>query len=187
MWTDWQPAKVTQSPIPNRLSPRITIIVAMAKNRVIGAGNKLPWHLSADLKRFKALTMGHHIIMGRKTWESFGRLLPGRHHVIVSRQPGYGVAGAQVVHSLDAAIAACAGDDELFVIGGGEIYRQALPVTDRIYLTEIGREFDGDTRFPELDKAVWRLTERTPGSSHDIDYAFCNYDRVSGELRQESA
>lgn len=172
---------------PQGPKPRISIIVAMAKNRVIGANNQLPWHLSADLKRFKALTMGHHIIMGRKTWESFGRLLPGRRHVIVSRQPGYSVAGAQVVHSLDAAIAACTGDDEIFVIGGGEIYRQALPVTDRIYLTEIIREFDGDTRFPELDKALWRLTERTPGRNHDIDYAFCNYERVSGDLQRTSA
>ena len=98
----------------------------MASNRVIGANGAIPWHLPEELKRFKSLTMGHHIIMGRKTWESIGRLLPGRTTVIVTRQPGYRVPGAIVAHSLDEAIAACGDDDEIFVIGGAELYAQAL-------------------------------------------------------------
>ena len=151
----------------------------MAKNRVIGRDGHLPWHISEDLKRFKRLTMGHHIVMGRKTWESLGRLLPGRHHVIVSRQAGYRVTGAQVVQSLDAALAACASDDEIFIIGGGEIYRQALPVTDRIYLTEVAIEADGDTVFPEFSAEKWFETAREPKDdpASAIDYAFLTLER----------
>src|SRR5688500_20320974 len=113
----------------------------MARNGVIGAGGKIPWHLPGELKLFKELTMGHHIIMGRKTYESIGRLLPGRTTVIVTRQKDYAVEGAIVAHSTAEAIAACEGDDEVFVIGGADLFRETLPIADRLYLTtvEIGR------------------------------------------------
>lgn len=165
---------------PQGPKPRISIIVAMAKNRVIGADNKLPWHLSADLKRFKALTMGHHIIMGRKTFESIGRILPGRRYVIVSRAPDCAVAGAVVVDSVDRAVAACADDAEIFIIGGGEIYAAALPLADRIYATEIGRKFEGDTYFPELDIRQWRATAREEhiDDVQNLTFAFVTYDRA---------
>jgi len=136
--------------------PRVSLLVAMARNRVIGAQGRLPWHIPADLKRFKALTMGHHIVMGRKTFESIGRLLPGRTTVILTRQPAYRVPGAIVVRSLDEALEECHGDDEIFVIGGGELYREALPRADRIYLTEVDGEFAGDTYFPQLDRNQWQ-------------------------------
>src|SRR5262245_42363450 len=125
-----------QSPITNHPS-HLSLIVAMSKNRVIGANGAIPWHLPDELRLFKRLTMGHHIVMGRKTWDSIGRLLPGRTTVIVSRQPGLQVAGALVAHSLEEAITACAADDEIFVIGGAELFRAALPLADRLYLTVV--------------------------------------------------
>jgi dihydrofolate reductase len=132
----------------------------MASNRVIGANNALPWHISSDLKRFKALTMGHHIIMGRKTFESIGRVLPGRTSVVLSRNPAYRPTHALVAADLGAALALAAGDSEVFVVGGAEIYRSALPVADRILLTEINRDFDGDTFFPEIDLTTWHTVSR---------------------------
>jgi len=117
--------------------PRLSLIVAMAKNRVIGADGKIPWHLPDELQLFKTVTMGHHIIMGRKTYESINRLLPGRTTVIVTRQHDYTIAGAKIAHTLDEAVTLCAGDSEIFVIGGGELYRAALPKADRIYLTVV--------------------------------------------------
>ena len=151
----------------------------MAKNRVIGRDGHLPWHIPEDLKRFKQLTMGHHIVMGRKTWESLGRLLPGRRHVIVSRQAGFSVTRAQVVQSLDAALAACTSDDEIFIIGGGKIYRQALPVTDRIYLTEVALDVEGDTVFPKIQSDDWREAAREAklDVTNSIDYVFLTLDR----------
>lgn len=128
----------------------------MARNRVIGASGRIPWHLPDELRLFRRLTMGHPMIMGRKTYESIGRLLPGRTTVIVTRQPGYAVPGAVVAHSLDEAIAACAGHEEIFVIGGAELYRAALPRADRIYLTTVDAEPAGDTFMPELDPGEWR-------------------------------
>lgn len=150
----------TRSSIPDPRSPRVSLIVAMASNRVIGAGNKLPWHLSSDLKRFKALTMGHHIVMGRKTFESIGRLLPGRTTVVVSRNPGFRFEGALVAGSLDKALAAASDDNEVFVIGGEQIFREALKIADRILLTEIHRAFEGDVFFPPLPPAEWVETAR---------------------------
>ena len=138
---------------------QLSIIVAYAQNRVIGINNKLPWHLPEDLKRFRALTMGHHMIMGRKTYESLGRLLPGRTTVIVSRNKHYQVEGAIVVSSLEAAIAACAGDDEPFLIGGAELYRAGLHLANYLYVTEIKQEFKGDAFFPALANA-WQETSR---------------------------
>ena len=142
------------------MKPRLSLIVAMAKNRVIGINNTLPWHLPADLKHFKALTMGHHIVMGRKTYESIGKPLPGRTSVVVTRNADYSAPGAVVVNSLAAAIAACANDEEIFVIGGADIYTQALPLADTLYLTEIQQEVAGDAHFPEIDENVWHEAER---------------------------
>ncbi|MGH8597027.1 MAG: dihydrofolate reductase [Gammaproteobacteria bacterium] len=168
------------SPIPNPASPRISIVVAYAANRVIGRGGIIPWHLSEDLKRFRRITMGHHIVMGRKTWESIGRLLPGRNHIIISRKPDYGVRGATVVESLDAAIAAAGSDTDIFIIGGGEIYALVLPVADRILATELGRAYEGDTYFPELEMGIWRESARE--SAYDeaagIGYSFVTYERA---------
>ncbi|MDH3287790.1 MAG: dihydrofolate reductase [Betaproteobacteria bacterium] len=139
-------------------SPRLSIIVAMARNRVIGASGAIPWHLPGELKRFRNITMGHHIIMGRKTWESIGRTLPGRTSVIITRNSGYRAPGALVTHSLDEAISACRGDEEIFVIGGAELYAQALPRASRLYLTVVEADVEGDTWMPELDAGIWRET-----------------------------
>ncbi len=137
----------------------------MASNRVIGADNKLPWHLPSDLKRFKVLTMGHHIIMGRKTFESIGRLLPGRTTVIVTSNPGFLFEGALVANSLEKAIALSGSDDEIFVIGGEQIFREAIKIADRILLTEIDSEFEGDVYFPPISPAEW--TETAHENLHD--------------------
>jgi dihydrofolate reductase len=140
---------------------RVSLIVAIAENGVIGRGGKLPWHLSDDLRRFKELTMGHTVIMGRRTWESIGRPLPGRQMVVISRQPAYEAAGCQVVSNLDDAleIAQQIDDDEAFVIGGEEVYRLALPRADRLYVTRVHANVEGDTRFREFDLAQWKLLE----------------------------
>ena len=166
-------------PEAQRRKRRISILVAMARNRVIGKEGQLPWHLSADLKRFKQLTMGHHIVMGRKTWESIGRLLPGREHVIISRQTGYAVPGAKVVRSLDAALAEAQDDREVFIIGGGEIYALALPVTDRILLTEIDRDFDGDAWFPQLPEGAWKETDRVRSmdEASGLEFSYVTLER----------
>ncbi len=159
---------------------RTSIIVAMAKNRVIGANNTLPWHLPADLKHFKALTMGHHMIMGRKTFESIGRALPGRITVVVTRNTDYFVPDVIVVNSLEAAISACGDDQEIFVIGGAELYRQAIDLADRIYLTEIDADISGDTHFTEFDRMLWHETEReshAPDAKNVHAYHFVMYDR----------
>jgi dihydrofolate reductase len=160
--------------------PRISIIVAHSANRVIGASGKMPWHLPDDLKHFKALTMGHSIVMGRKTWESLGRLLPGRRHVVVSRNPGYAVSGATVVSLLDDALLACAGESEIFVIGGGDIYKQVLPKSDRLYITEIDSEYEGDTYFPGLDASCWEESERIPNIDQRSGqrFSFVTLDRI---------
>ena len=128
---------------------KISIIVAMADKRVIGHDNRLPWHLPADLKHFKATTMGKPIIMGRKTWESIGRPLPGRTNIVVTRDPRYTADGCVVVHSIDAALQACSGNEEVMVIGGAEFYRQVLPEASTLYLTLVHDEFEGDALFPE--------------------------------------
>ena len=138
----------------------VSVIAAVADNNAIGLDNGLPWHLPEDLKHFRSLTMGHHIIMGRKTYESLGRLLPGRTTVIVTRQTDYCVAGALVAGSLDEAVSLCGNDDEVFVIGGAELYKLALPIADKLYLTEVSGEFSADTFFPEYDKAAWREVAR---------------------------
>jgi dihydrofolate reductase len=153
----------------------------MAKNRVIGANNAIPWHLPGELKMFKTITMGHHIIMGRNTWKSIGRLLPGRTTVIVTRQHDFCVPGAIVADSLDTALAACGNDDEIFVIGGAQLYAAALPRADRIYLTQIDAEVEGDTLMPQFDLAQWRERSTQAFSADEknrYDYRLTVYDRA---------
>lgn len=134
----------------------ISLIVAVARNGVIGDKNTLLWHISEDLKHFKALTSGHPVIMGRKTYESLGRPLPNRTNVVITRQE-IEIPGCRVVHSLDEALALFPADEECFIIGGAQIYAEALPRADRFYLTRVFCDYEGDTRFPEWDEAQWRL------------------------------
>lgn len=156
----------------------LNIIVAMARNRVIGIDNKLPWHIPGDLKYFKGLTMGHHIIMGRKTYESIGRPLPGRTTVIVSRDPGYVQDGCLVAHSLEEAIRLSEGDDQVFFVGGGSLYEQALPRVGRLYITEIQADYDGDAHFPDFDRALWREVSRDRRRSEDgLEFDYVVYER----------
>ncbi|MBI2312538.1 MAG: dihydrofolate reductase [Betaproteobacteria bacterium] len=161
--------------------PRISIIVAVARNGVIGRDNKLPWHLPADLKYFKALTLGHHLVMGRKTFESIGKALPGRTSVVVTRQPGYRAPGVIVAGSVEQALAACAADTEVFVIGGAELFAQILERANRLYFTEIQRDFVGDVLLPEFDRSQWREVSRErhrvdgPGG---LEYHFVVYERA---------
>jgi dihydrofolate reductase len=160
---------------------RFSIIAAMASNRVIGVNNTLPWRLPADLAHFKALTLGHHIIMGRKTYESLGRPLPGRTSVIITRDRTYTVPGCVVVHTLNEAMAACDCDAEAFFIGGADLYRQALELADRMYLTEVKTEVVGDAWFPEFDRARWMESDRKhyqADEKNGYDYDFVTYDRA---------
>lgn len=160
--------------------PRVCLIAALSSNGVIGAGGRLPWHLPEDLKYFKAQTLGCPVIMGRRTWESIGRPLPGRRNVVVSRNPALRAAGANIADSLEDAIAQCTGEAKVFVIGGGDLYRAALPLADRILLTEIHREFAGDVCFPEFDRDEWRETERLPNTAADgLRFDFVRYERTA--------
>ena len=154
--------------------PLVSLVAALARNRVIGAGNRMPWHLPEDLRRFKRLTMGAPVIMGRKTHQSIGKPLPGRRNIVVTRRPGAAWAGCEVAHSLGAALALAAGAPEVFVIGGAELYRLALPRADRLYLTLIDADYAGDALFPEIDPAQWRETAREPGAG----FAFVTYQRA---------
>lgn len=138
----------------------LSLIVACAKNRVIGLNNALPWHLPEDLKRFRALTTGHHIIMGRKTYESLGRLLPGRTTIIVTRNKKYKVEGALIAHGLQAAWILASGDAEPFVIGGAELYQEGLKLATKLYITKVKAEFEGDAFFPEINESEWKLVEK---------------------------
>ena len=148
---------------------RTSLIAAMTENRVIGHDGGMPWHLPADLAYFKRLTMGHHVIMGRRTIESFGRLLPGRTNVIISRQPGYVFPGATIVSTLEAGLvqAKQAGETEAFIGGGQAIYELALPIAQRIYLTVIHATLAGDTFFPEFQESAWRRVSEEHRSADD--------------------
>ena len=151
----------------------LSLIVARASNGVIGKDNQLPWRLPADLKYFKAVTMGKPIVMGRKTFESIGRPLPGRHNIVVTRNPDFTSNGITVVHSVEAAIAAAIEVAEIMLIGGTELYKLSLPLADRIYLTEIHQDFDGDAHFPVLESR-WREISREDHISDDgLGYSFC--------------
>ncbi|NCT37842.1 dihydrofolate reductase [Bacillus sp. EB93] len=143
----------------------ISLIVAMDQNRVIGKNNKLPWHLPADLQYFKQVTMGHPIVMGRKTFESIGRVLPGRENVIVTRNQEFKAEGCVVLHDIaQIKMFADNHEEEVFVIGGAEIFKEILPFTDRLYITEIHETFEGDTFFPEIDENEWDEISSKPGS-----------------------
>ncbi|HET9425216.1 MAG TPA: dihydrofolate reductase [Gemmatimonadaceae bacterium] len=163
---------------------KLSLIAALSTNNVIGRANGLPWHLPTDLKRFKALTMGHHYIAGRKTYESVGRPLPGRTNIVITRQPGFAPEGVQVVHSLEEALrlAAAAGEIEAFVGGGGEIFAQALHRADRMYLTRVHADIEGDTFFPEFDDvSEWRLTDAEhfdADEKNEYPFSFLTYDRA---------
>jgi dihydrofolate reductase len=160
--------------------PRITLVAAMARNRVIGRAGGMPWHLPADLAHFKAVTLGHPVLMGRKTFESIGRALPGRLNIVISRGRPELPEGVLLCASLDEAIAACAGHAELMVIGGGEIYRQALDRAERLALTLIDAEIDGDTWFPDFQLGPWRLsamTARPPDERNPYRLVFADFLR----------
>lgn len=159
----------------------ISLIVAVARNRVIGEDNRMIWHISEDLKHFKAITSGHPVIMGRKTFESLGRPLPHRTNVVISRQTDYRAEGCTVVNSLIAALLLFPATEEVFIIGGAQIYAQALPLADRFYLTEVDADYSGDTYFPEWDRSGWRLTEHKSfprGEKFPHPFAFLRYDRI---------
>jgi dihydrofolate reductase len=161
----------------------------MDRNGLIGAAGRLPWHASADLKRFKARTMGHHLVMGRKTFESIGRLLPGRTSVIVTRQADYRVPGAVVAHSLSEAIEHAAGDTEVFVIGGAELFRDALPIADRIYVTEVEGQYQGDVFFPDWPRSDWRAIsrERIPAVAEQPALSFVTWERLRSPAQHPAA
>jgi len=157
----------------------LSLIVAVSGNGIIGINNTLPWHLPEDLKRFRALTTGHHIIMGRKTYESLNRLLPGRTTVIVTRNRDYAVPGAVITHSLQEAIAKCGDDPEAFLIGGAELYAEGFELADKLYLTEIHAEYEGDAFLPEFDRQQWREVARDPHvSANGLSFSYVTYLRV---------
>jgi dihydrofolate reductase len=166
---------------PGAASPPLEIVAAVAANGVIGAHNRMPWHLPADLRRFRALTTGHAVIMGRRTWESIGRALPHRQNIVVSRAPAFCAEGVQAAASLDEALALVTLPAPAFCIGGGELYREALSRATTLHLTEIGASFDGDATFPAFDRALWRETAREPhppDAPGGAPYAFVTYARA---------
>jgi dihydrofolate reductase len=159
--------------------PRIYLIAAVASNGVIGVNGKLPWHLPEDLKHFKRLTLGHPIIMGRLTWESLGKALPGRENIVVTRTAGYDAPDAAVASSLGAALALCADEPVVFVIGGHRLFVESLPVATGLVLTEIARDYEGDTWFPELDRSQWREIQREAHTAADgVRFDFVRYEKT---------
>ena len=159
----------------------ISIIVAVAANNVIGGENKLLWHIKEDLQRFKSLTSGHAVIMGRKTWESLGRPLPNRTNIVITRNPDYKPEGALVASSLESALELAGQDEEKFIIGGGEIYRQAMVLADKLYITHVECSYEGDTTFPEILAEQWRVTEEVRferGEKYEYPFRFTNYERI---------
>ena len=150
----------------------------MSSNRVIGVNNTLPWHLSEDLKHFKSLTTGHTIIMGRKTYESIGRPLPNRRNIVISRNSNTSYEGVEVVHSLEDAFSISTNDKEVFVIGGSNIYEQALSFVDQLYITEIKKSFLGDAFFPEINKQIWIEYSRDDHITNDgLEFSFVKYQK----------
>ena len=161
---------------------KISIVVAMASNRVIGLNNTMPWHLSADLQNFKKITMGKPILMGRRTFESIGRPLPGRKNIIVSRNKDYKQQGCLVYNSIDEALENCRDEEEIMIVGGACFYETMLPVADRIYLTQIHKHFEGDTFFPEFDSSLWREIERMDFNDDQnvaFDYSFITLEKIN--------
>ena len=158
----------------------ITLIAAVAENNALGKDNQLLWHLPNDFKRFKTITSGHYIIMGRKTFESFPKPLPNRMHVIITRQKNYTSENCIVVDSLQTAISVCPKDEELFIIGGGEIYKQSIEIADKLDITKVHTTFEADTYFPEIDLNKWKLISEefhTKDEKHHFDFTFQTYLR----------
>ena len=147
--------------------PKVYLVAAVAANGVIGKDGGLSWHLPEDLKHFKRLTLGHPVIMGRKTWESLGKPLPGRENIVVTGRPGYEAPGAAVANSLQAALALCAAEPVAFVIGGQQLFAESLPLASGLVLTEIQRDFPGDAWFPEYDRSKWREAQREAHTAAD--------------------
>lgn len=164
------------------MKAKITLIVAKAENNVIGNNNELIWHLPNDLKRFKALTTGHPILMGRKTFESIGRPLPNRINIVITRNLEWNQEGIQTATSLENAIeVASQNDSEIFIIGGGNIYQQSLELADVLEVTEVHQEFEGDAHFPEIDLSIWKETfrEKHPiDEKHKFEYSFVTYEKI---------
>ena len=175
------PASAAQTGALSTSAPaRITLIVARARNGVIGRANAMPWKIPGEQAFFKRTTIGHPIVMGRKTWESIGRPLPGRRSIVVTRNPAYRADGAEVAASLDEAITRCAGLPEMFVIGGAELYRAALPRADRLIITDIDADFDGDTYLDAPDPNVWREAARDtqpPTAERPFAFAYVTWLR----------
>lgn len=162
----------------------LSLIVAISENYVIGREGQLPWHLSADLKRFKKLTMGHHIVMGRKTYDSIGRQLPGRTSVVLTRQTDWSVEGVLTATGLETALELAGDDEEVFIIGGSQIYQLALPLVERLYVTRVQASVSGDTYFPEITSEQWQLEQTDSFSAdekNDHDYSFLVYSRIGGQ------
>ena len=159
---------------------KISLIVAVAENGIIGTGGTMPWHITEDFRHFKEVTLGHSVIMGRKTYESIGRPLPRRRNIVITRNAELRFEGCEMATSLEAALAMCEGEEEVFVIGGGEIYRQAMPLAHKLYITHVGVRAEGDTRFPDIDPTVWhevRREEFARGSEFPHPFAFVDYEK----------
>lgn len=157
---------------------KLSIIVAMSSNRAIGINNTLPWHLSEDLKHFKTLTTGHTIIMGRKTYESIGKPLPNRRNIVVTRNLNTFYDGVEIVHSLEDAFSISSNDEEVFIIGGSNIYEQSLNLVKHLYITEIKKAFEGDAFFPKIDKSLWTESAReTHTSSDGLEFSFVSLQK----------
>lgn len=159
----------------------LSLIVAVDQNNLIGNNNQLPWHLPADLKYFKATTMGYPIIMGRKTFESIGKPLPGRRNLIVTRNTSYKAAGCEVYYDLVSAVTRCVSKKECFVIGGAELFTMALPYSKKLYMTKVHHSFEGDTHFPEIKPNEWQLVSETHHKADEVnkyDYSFLIYSRI---------
>jgi dihydrofolate reductase len=159
---------------------QLSLIVAMDENRLIGSGNGLPWRLPADLAFFKRTTMGKPIIMGRKTFDSIGRALPGRRNIVITRDPQFSAPDCEIAGDVDEALALCAQADEIMLIGGASLYEQTLPRANCLYVTRIHHDFEGDTWFPEFDESEWRLETRTdfePDSRNVYAYSFIKFVR----------
>ena len=156
----------------------ISAIVAMSSNRVIGHQGQIPWKIPGEQKMFKEITLGHTVIMGRKTYESIGRPLPGRTNIVITRQSDYQASGCAVVHDLDSAFRSCPpGEKEAFICGGGQLYQESMPLTDRIYLTVLPREMEGDTYFPEISETEFKIT-KSEFIDGVVPYNFFIYDRI---------
>ena len=160
--------------------PRVYLVAAVAANGIIGAGGKLPWHIPGELKHFKRLTLGHPVIMGRRTWESLKGPLPQRENIVVTRTAGYEAPGAAVAASLGGALALCAGEPVAFVIGGTRLFEEALPIADGMVLTEIQRDYAGDTWFPAWQRSQWRESQREAHTAEDgTRFDFVLYERIT--------